>query len=136
MTTREFYVAICAIENLSEDIRSKAEELLNKHDASLEKKRNTPTKTQIANEPLMAQLMEVLGSKSMTASELGEAMELSTPKISALARTLCERHMLKKEDTKIKGKGTVKIYTAMTAEERAAAEEAAAAAAAETADAE
>jgi DNA-binding HxlR family transcriptional regulator len=70
---------------------------------SAEKK---PTATQIANEGVKAKILEVLGDKSLTITEMqkldGELAELSNQKISALLKQMVESGSVVREEIKRK----------------------------------
>jgi type II secretory pathway predicted ATPase ExeA len=51
------------------------------------------------------------------ASDLATALNVSTQKISALAKQLADSGVITVSDVKVKGKGTVKGYTLVTAED-------------------
>lgn len=53
------------------------------------------------------------------ASDLATALNVSTQKISALAKQLADSGAITVSDVKVKGKGTVKGYTLVTAEDTA-----------------
>ena len=93
MTNREFYNAVVANE-ISEEVIAHATNALAKLDERNAKRANTPSKTQIANEPMLA-------------SEIANAVGISTPKASALAKKV---DGVQVTDVKVKGKGTQKGY--------------------------
>ena len=70
---------------------------------SAEKK---PTATQIANEGIKNVILEVIGEKSMTITEMqkanSELAELSNQKISALLKQMTENGSVKREEIKRK----------------------------------
>lgn len=112
MTNREFFTAIAAMENLSEELIQHAE-------AELEKlnKRNTaraakPTKAQKENEPIKEEIVKFLTEKGgfHTASEVMEACEISVQKASALCRQLVEEGALTVQEIKVPKKGKQKAY--------------------------
>ena len=61
MTIREFYKAV-AVSNVSDEIKTFATEALAKMDEKNEKRRNTPSKAQIANEPIKQAILEALAT--------------------------------------------------------------------------
>ena len=81
-----------------------------------EKRRNTPSKAQVANEPLRQQVFAYVAQHpSALASEVATACELSsTAKASTLLRQLVAEGECTVEEVKIKGKGKLKAYTAVT----------------------
>lgn len=70
-------------------------------------KERKPTATQVANEAVKAEILEVLaeaGAEGVTATEVGTALELSTQKVSALVRQL----VLSGQAERVEGKGKTK----------------------------
>jgi Fic family protein len=112
MTNREFYNAIVTA-NLSDEITEKAQALLAQIDARNEKRASTPSKTAIANVPLKHAIVGLFTDevKTLTASEVGERLEVSTQKASALLRQMVESGVLAVEEVKIPKKGKVKAYS-------------------------
>lgn len=106
MTNREFYNAVVANE-ISEEVIAHATNALTKLDERNAKRANTPSKTQIANEPIIKAIAEVLTNEPMLASEIANAVGISTPKASALAKKV---DGVQVTDVKVKGKGTQKGY--------------------------
>jgi predicted Rossmann fold nucleotide-binding protein DprA/Smf involved in DNA uptake len=111
MTNREFLTAVAQNETLSAEIRKHATDMLAKADEKNAKRRETPNKTQLANEPIKAQILELLADKPMVASDIAKELEITTQKASALARQLVECGQLSVADVKVKGKGSVKCYS-------------------------
>lgn len=106
MTNREFYNAVITNE-ITEEVIAHAQNALVKLDERNAKRANTPSKTQIANEPIIKAIAEVLTSEPMLASEIASAVGISTPKASALAKKVEGVNIT---DVKVKGKGTQKGY--------------------------
>lgn len=113
MTQRDFYTAVIAIENVSDEIKDFATAALAKMDAANEKRRNTPSKKAVENQPLVDQIVnEILSAESpKTATEVGEILGVSTQKASALLRQVVADGKAVSEDVKVPKKGTVKAYT-------------------------
>ena len=106
MTKREFFEAVIAnVEN--EDLVLFAEKEIEKMNERNAKRKNTPSKTAIANEPIKAQIVEVLTETPQSASEIAEKVGISTQKCSALLRQIKN---LTVTELKVKGKGKVKGY--------------------------
>ena len=92
-----------------------ATEMLAKLDERNEKRKNTKTKEQIANEGVMNSIVEYIKANgSHVASALGTALGISTQKASALCKILVDGGELTVADKKIKGKGSVKEYSLAT----------------------
>lgn len=110
MTNRDFYSAIIN-GTINEEVVAKATEELNKLDARNDKRRNTLSKEQLANEELKATMVTIIDNGKMTASEIAKAMGVSTQKVSALAKQLVDNGTLVKEEVAVKGKGKVLAYS-------------------------
>lgn len=108
MTKREFFEAVKALENIDAELVLFAEKEIEKMDERNAKRKNTPSKTAIANEPIKEAIVNVLGSEPMTASQVAEKVEISTQKASALLRQI---DGLTITEVKVKGKGKVKGYS-------------------------
>ena len=106
MTKREFLNAVVtSTEN--EEIKDFALAEIEKLDVRNAKRAERPSKTQIANEPIIKAISEVLTSEPMRASEIAEACGISTQKASALVKKV---EGVQSTDVKVKGKGTQKGY--------------------------
>jgi predicted HTH transcriptional regulator len=100
---------------VDDEVRAWAMTELAKLDAKNDKRRNTKTKEQIANEGIMNSIVEhIKANGSVVASELGTALGISTQKASALCKILVDGGELTVADKKIKGKGSVKEYSLAT----------------------
>lgn len=86
-------------------------EFLTKYRESIAKanarKSTKPTKTQIANEGLKERILEVLTNEGVTAKAVGEALEVSSQKASALLKQLVETGKVAKET--VKGKSLFRL---------------------------
>lgn len=85
---------------------------LEKMDRALEKRRSKPSKAQLANAPIIQQIVsEILDEKEYTtASEVAEVLEISVQKASAVLRQAVSEGKVEVADVKVKGKGTQKGY--------------------------
>ena len=106
MTQREFYNAVIA-ETKNADLAQFAVEALEKLDVRNAKRAEKPSKVQIANEPIVKAIAEVLTSEPMRASEIAETLGISVQKASALVKKV---DGVQSVDVKVKGKGTQKGY--------------------------
>ena len=106
MTQRDFYNAVINA-NINEEMSSFASEAITKLDERNAKRASKPSKTQIANEPIIKAISEVLTSEPMLASKIAELCEISTQKASALVKKV---EGVQSVDVKVKGKGTQKGY--------------------------
>jgi predicted HTH transcriptional regulator len=110
MTKRDFLEIVMGLGH-PEAAEFAAKEL-EKMDKALEKRRSKPTKAQIANAPIIQQIVsEILEEKKLkTASEIAEILEISVQKASAVLRQAVSEGKVEVEDVKVKGKGTQKGY--------------------------
>lgn len=111
MTYREFLETIKNV-NVNDEITAYAEAEIAKLDARNEKRRNTPTKTQVENAPLMDKIVdEILDESPKTASEIADILGVSVQKTSALLRSLVAAGKAASGEAKVPKKGVVKTYT-------------------------
>ena len=106
MTQRDFYNKIIATVD-NDELKAFATEAIAKLDERNAKRASKPSKTQIANEPIIKAITEVLTSEPMLASKIAELCEISTQKASALVKKV---EGVQSVDVKVKGKGTQKGY--------------------------
>ena len=111
MTTREFLNAIVSA-NLSDEMTEKANALIASLDKRNSARKAKPSKTAVANEPIKQAIVEYLTTNGQkVASEIGEGLNISTQKASALCRQLVEGGVLTVNDVKVAKKGTLKAYS-------------------------
>lgn len=111
MTQREFYTAIVNGE-MNEEVMAFATEGIAKLDARNAKRASTPSKTAIANEPIKASIVEFLGDgESHIAKEVGEALNISTSKASALCGQLVKVGTLTATEVKLPKVGKRVAYS-------------------------
>lgn len=110
MTKREFLEFVMGLEYV--EVAEFAAKELEKMDRALEKRRSKPTKAQLANAPIIQQIVsEILDEKEYTtASEVAEVLEISVQKASAVLRQAVSEGKAEVADVKVKGKGTQKGY--------------------------
>ena len=117
MTKREFLQAVIK-ETANEELRAYAENEITKLDERNHARSSKPSKTQLENEPIKAAIVEFLTGKDWTvASVVGEALEISTQKASALCRQLVDDNTLVETEVKIPKKGKQKAYMVQVAEQ-------------------
>ena len=107
MTNREFFNAVIE-SNVSDELKAFATDAIAKLDARNTKRSATPSKSQIANEAVKAEIAKVLTDEPQTASEIAQKCEISTQKASSLLSRMAD---LKVTEVKVKGKGKVKGYS-------------------------
>lgn len=111
MTNREFLNAVIA-SAISDEMTEKAKALIASMDRKNEARKDKPSKTAIANEPVKKAIVEYLTANgTKVASEVGEGVAITTQKASALCRQLVEDGVLKVTEVKVPKKGTLKAYT-------------------------
>ena len=106
MTNREFYTAVVN-GTITEEVIEKAQSEIEKLDVRNAKRAEKPSKTQLANEPIIKAIAEVLTTEPMRASEIAEKCGITTQKASALVKKV---EGVSVTDVKVKGKGTQKGY--------------------------
>ena len=113
MTKREFMEAIVKFAEegtVGAEYGDFAKEEIEKLDATLARRREKVSAKQAENAPLMDKIYEMLTDEPMTATVVGEMLEVSTQKASALLRKMVEEGRVAKTDVKIPKKGTQKGY--------------------------
>ena len=115
MTKREFLTAIVELGvegTISSELGDFAEEEIAKLDAALAKRKEKVSAKAAENAPLMDKIYEDILKEDevVTATIVGELMEISTQKASALLRKLVDEKRATAEDVKIPKKGTQKGY--------------------------
>jgi hypothetical protein len=120
MTTRELYNMIINGTEITEEMRSTAEELVSKMDAQGEARRakqaEKAAEKQAAKAPIRDALLEAMGdaenpkTASMLIEEAGLTETLKPASVPSLLRPLVEAGIVGKVDVKITGKGTQRGY--------------------------
>lgn len=110
MTKREFLTAIMNGE-MNDELQAYAVAEIDKMNEKNAQRKNKPSKTSIENEPIKAQMLELLATEPMTAPDIAEHLEISTQKASSLARQLADDGKLEVTEIKVPKKGKRKLYT-------------------------
>ncbi len=106
MTNREFFEnVITMVENA--EMQEKAKSLIEALDKRNAQRKDRPSKTAIANAPIIKEISETLTHEPMLASVIAEKVGISTQKASALVKKVDGVQVV---DVKVKGKGTQKGY--------------------------
>ena len=105
MTQRDFYNAVIATVD-NDELKAFATDAIAKLDERNAKRASKPSKTQIANEPIIKAIASVLTDEPMLASKIAELCEISTQKASALVKKV---DGVQSVDVKVKGKGTLTL---------------------------
>ena len=112
MTNREFYTAIASSTTLPAELVEFAAAAIEKMDNANLKRKNTPSKTAIANQPLKEQLLnDILSLEPMPTNNVAAALGVSNQKASALLRQLVAEGKVVAVDSKVPGKGKQKFYS-------------------------
>ena len=116
MTQREFFEKVIAT-STEEEIIEKAKELVEALNKKNAQRASKPSKIQIENEAIKAEILEYLaGGKVQTAPEIGVGVGISTQKASALAKQLVESGKVVQSEIKVPKKGKLKAYSLATDE--------------------
>lgn len=113
MTNREFFVSISA-GNLTDECITHAAEALSKMDAANAKRKDKPSKTSLANEPIKAALLTLLTDNpntQYTENELGAALEVTHNKAGSLVRQLVAEGKAVSAEAKFPKVGKRKVYS-------------------------
>lgn len=117
MTNREFYTAITE-NRVTENEIEFAKAALAKMDAVNEKRRNTPSKKAVENQPLVDRIVnEILSIEYKTASDIAATLEISVQKASSLLRAIVADGKAVVKDVKVPKKGACKAYALPSDEE-------------------
>ena len=116
MTLREFYEAIAAQEQITDEMVAialkKLEQLDKKNEYARNHKKSGNSKKAKENAEVKARIAELMADgTARKAKEIAEALDLTQQKVSALARQMVEEGSLVAEDQKVKGGRLVKVYT-------------------------
>lgn len=109
MTNREFFENIIN-GTINDEIKAHAEDAIKKMDARNAKRAGKPSKTAVANLPLIEEIKEVLTAEPQTARTIADKLDLSVQKASALLRQIVTNGDAFVEDVKVPKKGTQKGY--------------------------
>lgn len=116
MTLREFYEAIAAQEQITDEMVAialkKLEQLDKKNEYARNHKKSGNSKKAKENAEVKARIAELMADgTARKAKEIAEALDLTQQKVSALARQMVEEGTLVAEDARVKGGRLVKVYT-------------------------
>ena len=132
MTNREYYEAILAIENLSDELKAETEAKIERLNAQAEsRKKAVNKKKEKENAPLKAKILEYLGkrneegklvnSKALT-SKIAEYLECHPSKVTPLCKSLVEEGKVIIEEVKVPKMGKRNAYTIVESHASAEAE--------------
>ena len=109
MTNREFFEAIVN-GTINDEIKAHAHEAIEKLDARNARRANTPSKTAIANAPIIEAIKAILTTEPQTAGMVAEKVEISVQKASALLRQIVANGDAFVTEVKVPKKGKQKGY--------------------------
>ena len=115
MTLREFYEAIIAKEEITDEmvaIAARRIELLDKkNEYARNHKKSGNSKKAKENAEVKAKIAELMADgQQRKAKEIAEALDLTQQKVSALARQMVEDGVLVADEERVKGGRLVKVY--------------------------
>ena len=115
MTLREFYEAIIAKEEITDEMVAiavkKLEQMDRKNEYARNHKKSGNSKKAKENAEVKAKIAELMADgQERKAKEIAEALDLSQQKVSALARQMVEDGMLTSKEEKVKAGRLVKVY--------------------------
>ena len=125
VTRRAVYTTIQKCD-IPDWVRTWVEGELTKMDAANANRQSKPSKKEQENQPIKDSILTLLTERGpMVASAIGEALEISTSKASALCRQMVDDGLLTVAEVKSskKGGGKVKQYTAIEVEDENECEE-------------
>lgn len=115
MTNREFFTAV-ANGNVTEEVIAHASAAISKLDAALEKRKNTPSKKDVENAPILEAITNALTTEPVVAADIATAVGISTQKASSLLRKLVASGVATVTEVKVPKKGVQKAYALVIAE--------------------
>lgn len=115
MTLREFYEAIIAKEEITDEMvaiaAKKIEQMDRKNEYARNHKKSGNSKKAKENAEVKAKIEELMADgQERKAKEIAEALDLTQQKVSALARQMVEDGVLVADEQKVKGGRLVKVY--------------------------
>lgn len=115
MTLREFYEAIIAKEEITDEMVAiaikKLEQMDRKNEYARNHKKSGNSKKAKENAEVKAKIKELMADgQERKAKDIAEALDLTQQKVSALARQMVEDGVLTSKEEKVKGGRLVKVY--------------------------
>ncbi len=109
MTIREFLEKVIENENVEQELKDFANERILKLDQKNARRKSTPSKTQKENEPIKQAILEFLEEQeedaTILASDVAEALEITTSKASGLLVQLKNNDLVVSKSVRIAKKG-------------------------------
>lgn len=122
MTNREFLTNV-ANGTINDEIKAHAAEALIKLDEANAKRKEKKvedgklSKAAEANLPLVDEALTAMGNVAKTSPEIAAELGISIPKANAVLKLGVTLSKMTVEDVKVPGKGTIKAYSAVIADE-------------------
>ena len=115
MTLREFYEAVIAKEEITDEMVAiavkKLEQMDRKNEYARNHKKSGNSKKAKENAEVKAKIEELMADgQERKAKDIAEALDLSQQKVSALARQMVEDGVLVAKEERVKGGRLVKVY--------------------------
>lgn len=111
MTTRDFFKAIVE-KAIDDELTTYAQTELQKMDERNAKRRERPSKAQLANEPYKVKIAELLnGSEGLNSTEIAEKVGVTTAKANGILQSMVKEGKIAANQVKVKGKGFRNFYT-------------------------
>ena len=109
MTNREFFEAIIN-GTINDEIKTHAEEAIAKMDARNARRAGKPSKTAVANAPIIDAIKAILTDTPQTAGMIAEKVDITVQKASALCRQIVANGDAQVTEVKVPKKGKQKGY--------------------------
>jgi hypothetical protein len=122
MTNREFLTNV-ANGTINDEIKAHAAEAIAKIDEANAKRKEKKaedgklSKAAEANLPLVDEALTAMGNVAKTSPEIAAELGISIPKANAVLKLGVALSKMTVEDVKVPGKGTIKAYSAVIADE-------------------
>lgn len=114
MTKREFYNAVLSMDNVADDVKEKANELI----AALDNEAARRSSHRPKNESVRTAILDLLAAHAaMLSSEVAAALEISTAKASSLLRQLEAEGKIASETVSVPKQGKRKQWKIAATEE-------------------
>ena len=110
MTTREFYLSVINGTGTSEETMDKARELLEKHDASNDKRKSAESKEKIASRSRRESVLGSLTAVPQSADTIADALGITVGQSRSALGTLVREGVADKAEVKV-GKTRKMMYT-------------------------
>lgn len=111
MTQREFFTAIIN-SDVAEHLKDYAQTQIEKLDKRNATRSSKPNKTQVENEGIKKDILEVLSENGgMFASDIAKALDISTNKVASLCKQLVDDEKITVTEVKVPKRGKVRQYS-------------------------